>query len=137
MDDKSKMYSLTIEDTEIFIRYPRGYNPYANLAIPRISEKKMLAGTNYQDSGLYHSDGRFIISGDWLDPDAQEALLNEYYGQRRPMLYKSYLSDPPEEWLVIFGSFVPYPQNVQYENQQSWTLELFILGKYINGELVR
>lgn len=137
MKDKSKMYSLLIGDTEVFIRYPRNYNPYANLAKPRIGVQRMIAGTNYQDSGLYHSDGKFVISGDWLDPEAQEALLAEYYGQRRPMRYRSYLTDPAEEWLVIFGSFIPYPQNVDYEFQQSWTLELMILGKYIDGELVK
>lgn len=133
------MYSLTIGDTETFIQYPLDFNPFANQATPRIATQKMIAGTNYQDSGIHHSDGKFIISGQWLKPEVQEAFFAEYNGQRRPMVFTSYLKTEPEKWQVIFGPFIPWPHEVKYENIPIWSMELLILGKYDpeTGELMK
>jgi hypothetical protein len=112
------------------------------LATPRITAQKKIGGTNYQDSGIYHSDGKFVISGQWLEEEAKSALLKAYNAEvrsREPMVFTSYITGAPERWSVVFGSFVPYPRESQvvYDSPLTWTLELLVVGKYApNGELM-
>lgn len=139
--DPSELYSLTIGGTETFIKYPLNFNPYANLAAPRVIEQKMISGTNRQISMPCHSDGKFVISGQVMPEDIQ-AIFQDAYDNNPidEMIFKSYIKDSenPEQWKVIWSSFIPVPteEQVQYMEQQSWTMELKILVKYINGEWV-
>ena len=130
-------FSIFIGDTEYYVRYPLSFNPYENLAVPRIVKQKNIGGTNYQESDTRHSDGRFVISGQWLDEDLQAALAIEYEkaADDKPIIkFKNNLTG--EIWRVLIASFVPFPQSLIYRSAQTWTLELWIVGKYVNGELV-
>jgi hypothetical protein len=130
-------FSIFIGDTEYYVRYPLNFNPYENLAAPRIVKQKNIGGVNYQQSDTRHSDGRFVISGQWLDETLQAALATEYekvVDEKSTVKLKNNLTS--EIWQVLIASFVPFPQNLIYRQAQTWTLELWIVGKYVDGELV-
>jgi hypothetical protein len=130
-------FSIIIGDTEYYVRYPLGFNPFDNLAAPRIIKQKTIAGTNYQQSDIRHSDGRFVISGQWLDETLQAALATEYEkaaSAKSTIRFKNNLTG--EIWQVLIASFVPFPQNMIYRQAQIWSLELWVVGKYVDGKLV-
>jgi len=139
----SELFSLTIGGIEYFIQYPLNFNPFTNLAKPRVIVQKTIGGTNYQESDICHSDGKFVLSGQMIIQELQTALWTNYNkasSARDDMVFKSYINYTPERWKVIFSSFVPYPDPnvVFYRSAQAWSLELLIAGKYDpdTGELL-
>lgn len=139
----AELFSVTIGGAETFIQFPLNFNPFENLAKPRVIAQKTLGGTNYQESDIKHSDGKFIIMGQLITRELHNALWTNYNkpaGSRDTMVFTSYMTDTPEQWQVIFGSYVTYPDPdvVFYRAAKTWTLDLLIVGKYdpVTGELM-
>jgi len=127
---------------EYFFEYLSEFDPFEGLS-PRVVSQKMLEGQNFQDSGLFYSDGRIQVAGRLMRLEEFDRLWDKYaapVASRGPFVFVSYLrcSDAKELalaefWKVIFREFKPKPERIISKTDFRWSLDLFVLAKWEGG----